>query len=230
MHDPEASALSRAAVVLVAVSVVRWVASSHHGDATGPAVGDSTVLAAHVAATDSAADDGERRSRPLEEGERVDPNTAPETELDRLPGVGPSTAAAIVAARDTLPFGRIQDLLSVRGIGPATLERLRPWLRISPEARAARARIDARARRRGPSVVAGSSPGGVVGAGRIDVNRADPAELQRLPGIGPALASRIVAERAESPFVSVEDLVRVRGIGPGTVAKLRGMAWAGGGA
>ncbi len=39
------------------------------------------------------------RSRPFEEGERLDPNLASEIELDRLPGVGAGTAADIVAER-----------------------------------------------------------------------------------------------------------------------------------
>jgi competence protein ComEA len=56
----------------------------------------------------------------------------------------------------------------------------------------------------------------------IDPNRADEAELRALPGIGPALAKRIVEfRRAEGPFGAVEDLRRVRGIGPRTVARLR---------
>ena len=51
----------------------------------------------------------------------------------------------------------------------------------------------------------------------IDVNAADAAELERLPGVGPALAARIVEERERrGPFRSTEDLTRVRGIGPKT--------------
>ncbi len=56
----------------------------------------------------------------------VDLNRATEAELDVLPGVGPATAAAIVAHRSTSgPFSRVDDLLEVRGIGPAKLEALR---------------------------------------------------------------------------------------------------------
>ena len=56
----------------------------------------------------------------------IDLNRATETELDVLPGVGPATAAAIVAHRGTNgPFSRVDDLLEVRGIGPAKLEALR---------------------------------------------------------------------------------------------------------
>lgn len=56
---------------------------------------------------------------------------------------------------------------------------------------------------------------------RIRVNTASAAELELLPGIGPKLAARIIAERnANGPFRSVDDLQRVRGIGPKTAANL----------
>jgi competence protein ComEA len=45
--------------------------------------------------------------------------------------------------------------------------------------------------------------------------------LQKLPGIGPRLAQRILDERAKSVFKSVDDLRRVSGIGPKTLEKLR---------
>lgn len=60
---------------------------------------------------------------------------------------------------------------------------------------------------------------------RIDLNSATPAELELLPRIGPALAARIVEDRqTRGPYRSLEDLDRVRGIGPMTVEKLRGLA------
>ena len=55
----------------------------------------------------------------------------------------------------------------------------------------------------------------------IDVNTADAETLQKLPGIGPALAERIVAEReANGPFSGAEDLTRVEGIGEKTAQDL----------
>ena len=58
-------------------------------------------------------------------------------------------------------------------------------------------------------------------ARRVDVNTATVAELERLPGIGPGLARRIADDRlAHGPFHSVEDLGRVAGLGPKTVAAL----------
>ena len=55
----------------------------------------------------------------------------------------------------------------------------------------------------------------------IDVNKASPAELEALPGVGPALSTRIVAERQKSPFKNWADMIqRVRGVGPASAAKL----------
>lgn len=58
----------------------------------------------------------------------------------------------------------------------------------------------------------------------IDVHAASVADLQSLPGVGPVLAQRIVEGR---PYAGVDDLVRVRGIGPATLARLRPRVTAG---
>jgi competence protein ComEA len=56
----------------------------------------------------------------------------------------------------------------------------------------------------------------------LDVNLASAAELERLPGVGPALAARIVEARTrDGPFGSVDDLRRVRGVGGVTLERLR---------
>lgn len=72
--------------------------------------------------------------------ERVNPNEAPAASLARLPGIGPARARAIVAFRDRLRsradrepvFQDADDLERVRGIGPATVEGVRPWLWFDP--------------------------------------------------------------------------------------------------
>jgi competence protein ComEA len=59
-------------------------------------------------------------------------------------------------------------------------------------------------------------------AGPVDINRASLADLTRLPGVGPALASRILqAREREGPFTSIDDLRRVRGVGPSKLERLR---------
>ena len=86
----------------------------------------------------------------------------------------------------------------MRGIGPATVASLAPLIVANGE----------------------SAPEQALGP--TDLNRATAADLEALPGIGPVLAERIVASRAQAgPFASVDDLKRVRGIGPATTARLR---------
>lgn len=59
-------------------------------------------------------------------GGPVNLNTADVATLDTLPGVGPATAQAIIDHRDRNgPFGSVDDLLAVKGIGPAKLAELR---------------------------------------------------------------------------------------------------------
>ncbi|MDN4478452.1 ComEA family DNA-binding protein [Demequina sp. SYSU T00039] len=70
--------------------------------------------------------------------------------------------------------------------------------------------------------------GEAVADGRIDLNRADPAALEGLPGVGPVLAARITADReANGPFTTVEDLGRVPGVGPAILAGIADVATVG---
>lgn len=57
---------------------------------------------------------------------------------------------------------------------------------------------------------------------RLDINRATVEQFEGLPGIGPALAQRIVEERkARGPFRSIEDLRNVKGLGEKRLKRLR---------
>jgi len=68
----------------------------------------------------------------------------------------------------------------------------------------------------------GSAGTGAGGDARVNVNTAAAVELERLPGIGPALAAAIVSWREENgPFGSVENLLDVPGIGPAKLATLQ---------
>ena len=201
MHADETRAVKRAVLILFLVSAARWGWSHRPGPAAGAA--SAEVLPELIEDTRAATQESARRSEPLAEGESIDPNRASEVELDRLPGIGPSTARAIVQAREE---GRVfrtpEDPLEVRGIGEATLARMRERLAFGPLPPSASA-----------PVAAAASP--------LDLNRASAEELEALPGIGPALAARIVAARRERLFTSVEDLDRVPGIGPATLQRLR---------
>lgn len=64
-------------------------------------------------------------------GEVVDLNTASAADLERLPGIGAGRAADIVAYRqENGDFQAVDQLTKVKGIGPATLDRLRPYVTV----------------------------------------------------------------------------------------------------
>ncbi len=66
--------------------------------------------------------------------------------------------------------------------------------------------------------------------GKINVNEASLEMLTKLPGIGNALAARIVADRRENgPYLHLEDLIRVPGIGAKTVEGFQSLATVGDG-
>jgi comEA protein len=212
---------------------------------TGPPVVEAgaSALAAQVA---DSVERAERRSAPLAPGERIDPNTASADELDRLPKVGPALAQRIVDWRQGQGrFETLADFDAVPGVGPALLRDAGPHLALAPAPATGEGngeqgtgnRGQNPARRsgsaRGPSQSAASvadwdrSPQSAsssrgAGAAPVDVNRATADELATLPGIGPALAGRIVEWRAANgPFTTVDALEKVPGIGPATVEQLR---------
>lgn len=74
---------------------------------------------------------------PAEEVFQVDLNRGDRVELTLLPGIGPVTAERIIAFRECCgPFDCPERLLDVHGIGPKTLERIRPFLRTEPRPQA----------------------------------------------------------------------------------------------
>ncbi|OMC10165.1 hypothetical protein A5735_17810 [Mycolicibacter heraklionensis] len=93
-----------------------------------PVLGSSVGPASPEAPRTSTAPSGPEAKQP---GEPLNLNTATVEELDALPGVGPVTAAAIVAWRDSHgKFTRVDQLGDVDGIGPARLEKLRALVRV----------------------------------------------------------------------------------------------------
>jgi competence protein ComEA len=84
---------------------------------------------------------GDASRRPAAPAPRlvVDPNTAPPAVLAALPHLGPAMVKRIVAARENAPLQSLDDLDSrVRGVGPATLASLRPFLQFARSATKAR--------------------------------------------------------------------------------------------
>jgi len=178
-------------------TVASAVAAAGGEGGTSALIGGARVAVARDVAVGPARD-------PLLLGHRIDVNVQGADVLEGLPGVGPSTAGAILDRRlRSGPFRDVDELSRVRGVGPATLAAVRPLVTVGD--------------------VPPREP-----AGPLDVNTASEADLVGLPGIGPVTAAAIVADRAErGPFAEVSDLDRVRGIGPVTIAAIEGAVVAG---
>ncbi len=98
-----------------------------------PVKGQPTVLGSSVSAGAAAPDAPPTASGPAKPApaQVIDLNTATVQQLDNLPGIGPVTAAAIVAWREANgKFTKVDQLAEVDGIGPARLEKLRPLVRV----------------------------------------------------------------------------------------------------
>ena len=158
----------------------------------------------------------------------IDLNQAGRAELVQLPGVGEHLAGRIEDQRRKQGgFRSVEELRQVPGIGETMLERLRPWVCVRDEGAGEESEPPADpapppTRRKGTTSAksAGTAKAAKL-TGPVDVNRAAAEELQKLPGIGPKLAQRILDERTRGRFRSVDDLRRVAGIGAKTLEHLR---------
>lgn len=130
---------------------------------------------------------------------KLNVNAATEAQLAALKSVGPDWAKKIVTAR---PY-RSVDELAKTGMTKPSIDAARPFLTVGGR--------NGRFRRPAYRLAPGE---------KVDVNAADLKVLIALPGIGPARARAIVAQR---PFARIEDLMKIKGIKKKEFAKIRNL-------
>ncbi len=216
LTEAETKALLASSLLVLLAAFARIVLQPEPAEVQGGGLAGTPEVDSALSRAESIFQEEERRRRPLEPGERIDPNVASEIELDRLPGIGPALARAIIRSRDGEgPFRSLQDLERVPGLGSSSVKRLAALVSLPATA-------ERRPKRGGEVSRSGQPESSRKWKQKLDLNRATVEQLEALPGIGPARAKAIVRWREEhGRFANLEALSEVRGIGRATLERLR---------
>jgi competence protein ComEA len=124
----------------------------------------------------------------------------------------------------TLAAGsRVEDAIQAAGGYSADVDPRASETQLNLAAKLQDAQMIAVPRKGESAASGGSGPAAAISApaGPINLNTATSAQLDSLPGIGPATAAKIIASREQSPFTAVDDLVARKVVSATTLAKFR---------
>ncbi len=190
----------------------------------------------------AAAKDKKKSSQKQEQStEKVDVNTASQSELEALPGVGEATAKKIIEGR---PYSSVAALGKAGVVSDDTLKKIRPLVKASRGSSTESAKTESadteksagkdsdkdsrsvKKSSKSESASDKSESSSNKTSGSVDLNAASQSELEALPGVGAVTAKKIIAGR---PYSSVDDLSKA-GVSARTIEKIRGNVTASGSA
>lgn len=209
--------LTLALVVIVLLVVGRPGGVTIERGAVTQAAGDTAVAAASALSSEPMTEEAPTTPSPVGVTVHVD-GAVVSPGVYELGGASPRVNDAVLAAggllpdADTSPLNLAATISDGDKVHVPTREEVASGVAVSPAA----------AGSQGTPAVGAKAEEGSVGEGILDINTATAAELDDLPGVGPSTAAAIVEDReANGPFSSVEDLMRVSGIGEKKFAKLK---------
>ena len=165
---------------------------------------------------------GAEESKPkADAGACKDIDTAESAALQAVVGIGPAKARAILEDRASRgPFGSLDNLTRVSGVGPATLRNFEAAGFCVDES--ASEPPGPAAARPEPTQSPASASARQRASNCTDINASGSSTLHRVSGIGAARAQAIIEYRDRNgPFQTLEHITRVSGVGPSTLANFR---------
>lgn len=135
---------------------------------------------------------------------RININTASKSELCKLNGIGDVKASSIITYREANNgFKNIEEIKNVSGIGDAIFAKISPFIYVGNPQYPAQTTAVSDTQETSPS-----------SQEKININTAGLTELQKIKGVGPKIAQKIIDYREENgSFKSIEEIVKVSGIG-----------------
>lgn len=169
--------------------------------------------------------------------ETIDINTASFEELKTLPRIGTVSANKIIEYRKICGrFNSIEEITRVKGIGKKTFEKIREVITVGSSSYCDEKKSFSKLEKpeslpeKMKSLMTNEEGSMTINGTKtfqeqlkININTASIEELERLHGIGPAIANRIIEYRKfHGGFQSIEEITRVKGIGVKTYEKIKG--------